>query len=89
MASSPPPTPAPTIKRGIGEFSPTAAFQLEKNLQHARYLVAAGMPLLLGLRHFLRNNFFSPENYGLLGLQIEEDQYWRGGGRHSVGCKKC
>ena len=26
------------------------------------------------------------ENYGLLGLQLEEDQYWRGGGRHSVGC---
>ena len=37
---------------GIGEFSPTAAFQLEKNLQHARYLVAAGMPLLLGLMPF-------------------------------------
>ena len=46
----PPPTPPPTIKRGIGEFSPTAAFQLEKNLQHARYLVAAGMPLLLGFK---------------------------------------
>ena len=45
----PPPPPAPTIKRGIGEFSPTAPFQLEKNLQHAPHLVAAGMPLLLGL----------------------------------------
>ena len=41
--------PAPTIRRGIGEFSPTAPFQLEKNLQHAPHLVAAGMPLLLGL----------------------------------------
>ena len=46
----PPPSPAPTIRRGIGEFSPTAPFQLEKNLQHAPHLVAAGMPLLLGLR---------------------------------------
>ncbi len=31
------------------------------------------------LKAFLRNNLFSPENYGLLGLQLEEDQYWRGG----------
>ena len=46
-ASSP---PAPMIRRGIGEFSPTAPFQLEKNLQHAPHLVAAGMPLLLGLK---------------------------------------
>ena len=38
------------IRRGIGEFSPTAPFQLEKNLQHAPHLVAAGMPLLLGLK---------------------------------------
>ena len=37
------------IRQGIGEFSPTAPFQLEKNLQHAPHLVAAGMPLLLGL----------------------------------------
>ena len=29
----PPPPPAPTIRRGIGEFSPTVTFQLEKNLQ--------------------------------------------------------
>ena len=44
------PSPAPTIRRGIGEFSLTAPFQLEKNLQHAPHVVAAGMPLLLGLR---------------------------------------
>ena len=42
-------SPATTIRWGIGEFSPTALFQLEKNLQHAPHLVAAGMPLLLGL----------------------------------------
>ena len=43
---------------GIGEFSPTAAFQLEKNLQHAHYLVAAGMPLLLGLTVSIEINSF-------------------------------
>ena len=43
------PHPAHMLRRGIGEFSPTALFQLEKNLQHAPHLVAAGMPLLLGL----------------------------------------
>ena len=42
-------SPATTIRWGIGEFCPTALFQLEKNLQHAPHLVAAGMPLLLGL----------------------------------------
>ena len=42
------------IRRGIGEFSPTAPFQLEKNLQHAPHLVAAGMPLLLGLTEKLQ-----------------------------------
>ena len=51
----PPPSPAPTIRQGIGEFSPTAPFQLEKNLQHAPHLVAAGTPLLLGLRCFSLN----------------------------------
>ena len=37
------------------------------------------------LKAFLNNDTLSPENYGLLGLQLEEDQYWRGGGRQSVG----
>ena len=40
-------TPPPTIKQAIGEFSPKAAFQLEKNLQHT----PAGIPLLLGLSY--------------------------------------
>ena len=35
--------------QNVGSFSPTVPFQLEKNLQHAPHLVAAGMPLLLGL----------------------------------------
>ena len=47
---------------GIGEFSPTAAFQLEKNLQHAHYLVAAGMPLLLGLIYTCKKKFLESDN---------------------------
>ena len=60
-----PPSPALRIRQGIGEFSPTAAFQLEKNLQHAHYLVAAGMPIFLGL--ILLNR--QPLNGSLRGLR--------------------
>ena len=44
-------SPLPLLRLGgaLENFSPTALFQLEKNLQHAPLLVAAGMPLLLGL----------------------------------------
>ena len=43
------------------------------------------MPILLGLRHFLRNDLFSPENYGLLGLQHCRGSVLARWGRQSVG----